>query len=204
MKPKINKQPIIARSCSRLQTGFIFLKNTKRGFTLIELLVVIVIFVMLSAIVMASLSTSRQKGRDARRISDIHEVQLALELYYDGARSYPSTTPGWCNPACTGTDAALTLLFQKALIKTNPLPPAGGSPRYIYKGLKTNNTAECNLSTDRICTNYELGITLERADNPVLKTDMDRTGIGGFFGNSQNCLVALSVGAAELCYDVGR
>src|SRR3990167_4452603 len=54
-----------------------------KGFTLIELLVVIAIIGILSSIVLASLNSARQKGRDARRVSDIKQLQLALELYYD-------------------------------------------------------------------------------------------------------------------------
>src|ERR1700693_3255132 len=74
----------------------------KRGFTLIELLVVIAIIGILSAIVLASLNSSRQKGRDARRISNIKQIQRAFELYYDANSVYPKTitaadlvTPGY-------------------------------------------------------------------------------------------------------------
>ena len=70
------------------------------GFTLIELLVVIAIIGVLSSVVLASLGNARQKGRDGRRISDIKQLQLALELYYDGNRAYPTslsalTAPGY-------------------------------------------------------------------------------------------------------------
>src|SRR5215204_4925726 len=53
------------------------------GFTLIELLVVIAIIGILSSVVLASLNGARKKGRDSRRISDLKQMQLALELYYD-------------------------------------------------------------------------------------------------------------------------
>ena len=63
-----------------------------RGFTLIELLVVIAIIGILSSVVLASLNSARQKSRDARRIGDIKQLQLALEMYYDSNNGYPSST----------------------------------------------------------------------------------------------------------------
>ncbi|MBI4155874.1 MAG: type II secretion system protein [Candidatus Zambryskibacteria bacterium] len=63
------------------------------GFTLIELLVVIAIIGLLSSVVLASLNTARIKGRIAKRLSDMREIQKALELYYDANGSYPN--PGW-------------------------------------------------------------------------------------------------------------
>lgn len=70
------------------------MKNVKnKGFTLIELLVVIAIIGILSSVVLASLNSARAKARDARRISDLKQISLALELYYDSNRSYPN--PGW-------------------------------------------------------------------------------------------------------------
>jgi prepilin-type N-terminal cleavage/methylation domain-containing protein len=76
-----------------------------KGFTLIELLVVIAIIGILSSVVLASLNSARSKSRDAKRMSDVKQIQLALELYYDQNGSYP-TSPGcsgsspnssWCN-----------------------------------------------------------------------------------------------------------
>lgn len=63
----------------------------QRGFTLIELLVVIAIIGILASIIMVSLTTARAKGRDARRISDIKNIQLGLEEYYNDNLSYPTS-----------------------------------------------------------------------------------------------------------------
>lgn len=87
-------------SCALLLTDFIIMKKSKyenrRGFTLIELLVVIAIIGMLSSIVLASLSTVRAKSRDSRRMSDLRQMQTAVEMYAtDNNGSYPSTGSGW-------------------------------------------------------------------------------------------------------------
>ena len=66
----------------------------KGGFTLIELLVVISIIGMLSSIVLASLNSARAKARDAQRLSDLRELQKALEFYYDDNRTYPPPDSG--------------------------------------------------------------------------------------------------------------
>ncbi|MDO8500174.1 MAG: prepilin-type N-terminal cleavage/methylation domain-containing protein [bacterium] len=65
-------------------------KIGKKGFTLIELLVVIAIIGVLASIVLASLNSARKKSRDARRIADIKQIQLALELSFDANQAYPA------------------------------------------------------------------------------------------------------------------
>lgn len=66
-------------------------KENRRGFTLIELLVVISIIALLSSIVMSTLNDARMKGRDARRLSDINQIQNALELYRNSTGYYPES-----------------------------------------------------------------------------------------------------------------
>lgn len=62
----------------------------RRGFTLIELLIVIAILGLLSTIITVAMGNARLKARDAKRMSDMKQIQTALELYYTETNSYPA------------------------------------------------------------------------------------------------------------------
>ncbi|MFH1178640.1 MAG: type II secretion system protein [bacterium] len=59
-------------------------KNRFRGFTLIELLVVIAIIGILSAVVLASLNTARNKGGDASVQANLQGIRTQAELNASG------------------------------------------------------------------------------------------------------------------------
>ena len=61
----------------------------KKGFTLIELLVVIAVIGILASVILVGVASFRGKGRDARRVSDVRQLQNALELYFTSNASYP-------------------------------------------------------------------------------------------------------------------
>ena len=65
-----------------------------RGFTLIELLVVIAIIGLLSSVVLASLTSARNKGADAGAKSYISSARAEAELYFDNAS--PNSYDGVC------------------------------------------------------------------------------------------------------------
>jgi type II secretion system protein G len=93
----------------------------KKGFTLIELLVVIAIIGILSSVVLASLNSARQKARDARRVSDIGQLALALEMYYNDYTAYPLTA------------ATLSPLVTAGFLPVLPVDPSTGAG-YTYTG----------------------------------------------------------------------
>ncbi len=132
-------------------------KNTNRGFTLIELLVVIAIIGILSSVVLASLNSARQKGRDARRISDVKQLQLALELNYDAAQTYPLAT---------------STLVSSGFISTIPNDPQGTG--YGYNAL-TSASADCTTTP---CPKYLIWANME-GTKPAGAPTVDLSGAGG-------------------------
>lgn len=69
-------------------------RNQHFGFTLIELLVVLAIIGILAGLVLASLSSSRARARDAQRKSDLRQIRTALSLRQVDIGSYPNYDTG--------------------------------------------------------------------------------------------------------------
>lgn len=106
----------------------------KRGFTLIELLVVIAIIGLLSTLAVVALGTARERSRDAKRLSDLRQIQTALELYYTENDAYPTegvaVTLGAGNYAClnsSGWAASGCATPYMGLVPEDP-----GSNSYAY------------------------------------------------------------------------
>ena len=70
------------------------MKRNQKGFTLIELLVVIAIIGLLSTLAIVSLNSARSKARDAKRVSDMRQIQTAMEVYYTDFSSYAVSCSG--------------------------------------------------------------------------------------------------------------
>jgi len=104
-----------------------------KGFTLIELLVVVAVIGLLSTMSIIALNNARMRARDSRRLSDIRQIQTALELYASDASSYPATvTFGDSATGIKSTDGSVTYM---AVIPNNPSPRAEGGtcPNVNYK-----------------------------------------------------------------------
>ena len=113
------------------------MKNQKRkGFTLIELMVVVAIMGLLAALAVISLNNARERARDARRISDIKQIQTALEMYYLDNHGYPTTPqdgyPGCLEHLCIssggteGIDSNCSGTVYMNLTPSNPQPRGDG------------------------------------------------------------------------------
>lgn len=109
----------------------------KKGFTLIELLVVVAIIALLSTLAIVALGSAREKARDAKRLSDIKQVQTALELYYTDQNGYPTGTAlvlGGASAGCLGAGGfAVTGACTNPVYMGNvPANPAPGGADYSY------------------------------------------------------------------------
>ena len=179
---------------------FTSLKNSKKGFTLIELLVVIAIIGILSSVVLASLSTARQKSRDAKRISDVGQIQLALELAFDRNQQYPGQAVAATVALNTPAIVAALITAPNNFLPVMPATPAGATA-YQYMGLIGN--AECVGAA--VCTSYGIFAQLERTDSVTLTADADIVTTGTIInGASVTCVVGAGAAAAgsEQCYDI--
>lgn len=73
-----------------MQKQLVFKKIITRGFTLIELLVVIAIIGILAVIGLTELRGAKESARNSVRMSDLAQIRLALNLYFDDTDHYPA------------------------------------------------------------------------------------------------------------------
>lgn len=143
------------------------MKQNKQGFTLIELLVVIAIIGLLSTLSILALNQARARARDAKRISDVKQIQTALELYYNDAGDYPASI-------ITGSPIVYGGNTYLAAVPAAPTPVDGTTCgalaadlttqyKYAKSGTGTAGTAAYTL-------NYCLGATVNSVAGNTLQT----------------------------------
>ncbi len=125
-------------------------KLNEKGFTLIELLVVIAIIGLLSTLAVVSLGNARQKSRDARRLSDLKQLQTALELYYTDQTAYPTgsaVTLGAGNYRCLNSSGWGAPGCASAYMGQVPADPLS-TQNYVYTAATSSYTVTATLETN--------------------------------------------------------
>ncbi len=121
--------------------------NLKKGFTLIELLVVISIIGLLSSIVVSNLTTAKVKAKDTRRKADMHNILVAINLFYNKYGYLPTTSGSAYSPVYSELNAGgwdyssqggfMTFLQTNGDFSTVPVDPKNdmtgdGAPSGTY------------------------------------------------------------------------
>lgn len=133
------------------------MKNSNRGFTLIELLIVVAIIAILTGMIITNIMSSRGKARDAKKISDIAQIQLGLEQYFDKNHYYPTSL------------SSLSPLYISVIPK-NPKT----NTNYDYK---SDSTSDQGLD-------YILHVTLEYPNKAISDAISGNDPLGGYTCNS--------------------
>lgn len=149
----------------------------RRGFTLIELLIVIGIIAILAGFILATYGPAKQRARDTQRISDISQIQVALESYFEdpiNGNQYPPTlvqVPASsngqglpCHPV-TGSDSntAPGLRCLTSTSQTNSEPYLPSIPTDPQTGLNYDyySNSNANADTGVQYQSYCIGANLE-------------------------------------------
>jgi type II secretion system protein G len=120
----------------------------KKGFTLIELLVVIAIIGLLSTLAVVALGNARVKARDSKRLSDLKQMQTALELYYTDQSGYPTESGalGSGNFACLNNAGWQATGCANPYMGQVPVDPKSGA--YTYTAASSSYTLDATLEGD--------------------------------------------------------
>ena len=142
-----------------------------KGFTTIELLVVIAIIALLSTLAIISLQDSRQRARDAKRLTDLSQMEKALELYYIDNAQFPSvSTTEWAH-STSGNWATLEAELGPYMAgQVLPVDPTNEDD-YPYQRYQYNSDTIDNFQT------FGLRAHLEHEDNAQLM--IDDAAVGG-------------------------
>ena len=107
------------------------MQKNKSGFTIVELLVVIVVIAILATVMYISYNGIQARTRDDRRLTDVANIEKAMELYYSDNGSYPVPTGatgstingGWYSSGDSSWNMLSGLLVGSDAINAVPVDP---------------------------------------------------------------------------------
>ncbi len=126
---------------------------TRRGFTLIELLVVVSIIGMLASVILASVSSARNKASDAAVKSNLRNLTVQAALYQSDHGSYGPTLA-----AATCPTSGTSMFFADAKVYSllTAAEEAGGSgSRCASNGTNFAVSVQMRSSTNHWCVDSQ-------------------------------------------------
>jgi prepilin-type N-terminal cleavage/methylation domain-containing protein len=129
----------------------------QKGFTLVELLVVIAIIAILTGIVATNFTSARSRARDAKRISDLGHIQLAIELYFDRCKQYPEPVT-----ALRETNTSLARHFVRVAHAQTDSPGATESPTSTVLPGGGSGSGDTTVSTGANNCSASSAVTLQQ------------------------------------------
>lgn len=174
-------------------------ENKQRGFTLLELLVVIGIIGLLASVITVNLTGARKRARDIKRISDVRQMQTAMEDYYGRNGKYPTAIsdlvsgaeiPIWPTDPLAPAGTVCTANSDNCYWYAAYTPAGTIGPQSYHMGTSLEETASIVLNQDRDCNSTSgTGCPYTSAYTSGF-TGTDTTGCGGTTGKA--------------CYDVAQ
>jgi prepilin-type N-terminal cleavage/methylation domain-containing protein len=132
------------------------MKINNKGFTLLELLVVIAIIGLLSTFAIVSLNSGREKARDTKRLSDMKNLQTAMEFYYDDEGDY--------NVEGTVADAVSDLALTDYIPQIAQMEDPSGTATLCTAA----SSGTCDYSfVNATASTYMVRFRLETANNAI-------------------------------------
>ncbi len=133
-----------------------FVSHKRGGFSIAEVIVAVSIIALLASVVIVNVQDGRKKARDAQRVSDLQQLQLAIRAYRDANSSdYPASLSGELVARGSGMGALTVSYLTKAL--TDPLTGTSGYGYY-----------------------YDTSYTCNGSHVVLIARTMERTGSGNF------------------------
>lgn len=120
-------------------------QKARNGFTIVEILIVIVVIAILAAITVVAYNGIQGRARDTKRLSDVAQIQKALEVYKIEFGNYPAQvgTTGFYGWEVSTSGSFLQSIIDAGVVPSIPVDPsnigdssnfgrAGSSWIYMY------------------------------------------------------------------------
>lgn len=157
------------------------ISQKSQGFTLIELLVVIAIIGILAAVVLASLSQSRELAKARKAQADMRNIHTAIEILFNDTGLYPHKQPQYCPPRSAGGNEVNLNSPSTGLVATDGTFPNWKGP-YVSSLLDPWDNPYF-LDEDYYCTSGAQGCEGHETTGSTDRSVLMSCGPDGMLGN---------------------